>query len=207
MGIPCRLLEAASPPGGPAGGVCAASGPRGFEGSGSCLPLSLPNRVAARGQGAQRRHQPARATGAAGAHGTPARASGRAGGAGAAHQHKRRGKARAPPATTCAQRAQGPGANPLSPQIKYRIGRPLGRDGEKRGRRAVRAAGGKRGEPPRGRAPDAAGATGAAGTGKQGAGRSARPPAGTRAALINRTDARAQNYAAGASGARKPPER
>lgn len=35
-------LEAASPPGCPAGGVCAASGPRRVEGLFGCLPLSLP---------------------------------------------------------------------------------------------------------------------------------------------------------------------
>lgn len=55
----------------PACGDCRAAGPGG--GSRGCLaacPLSLPNRAAAKGQGAQRRHQPARATGAAGAHGT-----------------------------------------------------------------------------------------------------------------------------------------
>ncbi len=43
-------LEAASLPGSPVGGVCAASGPRRFEGLFGCLPLSLPNRAAAKDQ-------------------------------------------------------------------------------------------------------------------------------------------------------------
>lgn len=109
-------LEAASLPGSPVGRVCAASGQRRFEGLLSCLLLHCQPR-SGQGQGAQRRHQPARATGAAGAHGTPARAGGRAAGGGDAHQHKRRGKARAPPATT---RAAGAGAQsePPSPRVK-----------------------------------------------------------------------------------------
>lgn len=36
------LLEAASPPGSPVGGVCAASGPRRFEGLFGCLPFHCP---------------------------------------------------------------------------------------------------------------------------------------------------------------------
>lgn len=78
----CRLAGGGITARSPAGGVCVVSGPRRVEGLFGGLPLSLPNRAAARGQGAQRRHQPARATGAAGARGTPARAGGRAAGGG-----------------------------------------------------------------------------------------------------------------------------
>lgn len=98
-------LEAASLPGNPVGGVCAASGPRRVEGLFSCLPLHCQPRSGQR-QGAQRRHQPARATGAAGAHGTPARAGGRAASQRAetpTDQHPRAG-AKSPP-SACASPA------------------------------------------------------------------------------------------------------
>lgn len=97
----------------PAGGVCAASGPRRFEGPGSCLPFHCHPR-SGQGQGAQRRHQPARATGAAGAHGTPARASGRAGEAGDAHRQS--GEARRGHRPQRPAKGGGPERTPVPPR-------------------------------------------------------------------------------------------
>lgn len=171
---PMPPREAASLPGCPAGGVCAASGLRRFEGSGSCLPFHCPTAQRPR---TRRAAPPPTGPGDRRSGGARDASKGRRPRSRRRRrpQSKRRGKARAPPATTRAQGARGPRANPLPPALKYRIRRPPGRDGG-RGE-AHSAARGEGGEPPRGRAPTCADATGAAGTGKQGAGRSARPPA------------------------------
>lgn len=171
FGNPCRRLEAASPPGCPAGGVCAASGPRRFEGSGSCLPFHCPT---AQRQRTRRAAPPPTDPGDRRSGGARDASKGRRPRSRRRRrpQSKRRGKARATPATTRAQGARGPRANPLPPALKYRIRRPPGRDGG-RGE-AHSAARGEGGEPPRGRAHDTADATEATSTAEQGAGRSAR---------------------------------
>lgn len=100
----------------------------------------------------------------------------------------------------------GAQSEPPSPRVKIpHRGPEQGPTGE--GGRRESAPRGEGGEPPRGRAPYPADATEAVATRRARRRAKRAPPPGTRAAILSRTDARAQNYAAGASGARKPPER
>jgi len=152
------------------GRIGAAAGADRREGLRGFLPLHHRPR-SGRGQGAQRRHQPTGARGEAGAHTARQGPEAAQRSGDAAEQAARQGARTA--RNDCAGGA-GHRANPVSPRIKFRIRGAAAPDGEKGGRSAVRDAGGKRGEPPRGRTRDAADATGAATPTEQGAGRSAR---------------------------------
>ena len=167
--------------------------PRGWK----AFAPSPPQPRSGNGQGAQRRHQPTGARGAAGAH--TARQGPEAAQRSAAKQSrpqsKRRGKARAPPATT---RAAGAGAQsePHAPPDKLPHKAPPGATGAG-GAGAAGDAGGEGGEPPRRQ--DARQRRRDRSHEHHRARRRAKraPPPGTRATLINRTDARTHNYAAG----------
>ena len=170
MGIPCRRFEAASPPGSPAGRDSAASGPRRFEGPGSCLPLHCPT--------AKRKEDKARSA-ATNRPGRPAQRgrTGRQQGPAAAQAEPE------PPTDKAARQGAGTARNdppqagaqsePPSPRVKIpHRGPEQGPTGE--GGRRESAPRGEGGEPPRGRAPYTADATEATSTAEQGAGRSAR---------------------------------
>ena len=187
----------------PAGRDSAASGPRRFEGPGSCLPLHCPT--------AKRKEDKARSA-ATNRPGRPAQRgrTGRQQGPAAAQAEPE------PPTDKAARQGAGTARNdppkagaqsePPSPRVKIpHRGPEQGPTGE--GGRRESAPRGEGGEPPRGRAPYPADATEAVATRRARRRAKRAPPPGTRAAILSRTDARAQNYAAGASGARKPPER
>lgn len=139
------------------------------------------HREADRDKGAAR-HQPTGARGEAGAHTARQGPTGRAGRSPEAHTRASGEARRGQSPQRRAPQARGHRASPLSPRIKYRTRGAQAPDGEKGGRRAVRAAGGKRGEPPRSRTDDTDGATEATETTERGAGRSARRRQSERAA-------------------------